>query len=244
MKKTMTLMIGLILSFGTFSQGALGEVKGTVLEGETDVVVFGAHVFIQSGGQQYNARTDDRGSFRLSGIPAGKYILNVSYLGDTMQNIMVNVPMDGIYRTGDIHFVSDVLNMAVVNVRYNSDELKLIDGDLPVTRLTSTEIMQSPLRTNIKSLINSMSTDVRMTNDGELVFRGARKGDMLYLMDGVKTASIGNVPSSSIGRMMIFTGGLPAKYGDTLGGVVIMETKSYFDLYRAWEAEQIRAGKM
>ena len=82
-----------------------------------------------------------------------------------------------------------------------------------------------------------------MTNDGELVFRGARKGDMLYLMDGVKTTSIGNVPSSSIGRMMVYTGGLPAKYGDTLGGVVVMESKSYFDLYRKWEAEEIRAGR-
>ncbi len=240
----MTLLIGVFLSFGSFSQGALGEVYGTVFEGETDVVAFGAHVFIKSGGQQYNARTDDRGSFRLSGIPAGRYVLNISYLGDTMTNIMVNVPMDGIYRTGDIHFVSDILNMDVVTVTYNRDEIKLIDGDLPITRLTAEEINRSPLKTDIKSLINSMSTDVRMTNDGELVFRGARKGDMLYLMDGVKTASVGNVPSSAIGRMMIFTGGLPAKYGDTLGGVVIMETKSYFDLYRVWEAEQIRLGNI
>lgn len=237
-------MIGVLLSFGSFSQGALGEVKGTILEGDTEASAFGAHVFIVSGGQQYNSRTDDRGSFRISGIPAGKYILNVSYLGDTMNNIMVNVPMDGIYQAGDIHFKSSVLNIEVINVSYNRDELKLIDGDLPVTRLTAEEITRSPVKTDIKALINSMSSDVRMTNDGELVFRGARKGDMLYLMDGVKTASVGNVPSASIGRMMIFTGGLPAKYGDTLGGVVVMETKSYFDLYRAWESEQIRAGKM
>jgi len=244
MKKTMTLLIGTLLSFGTFSQGALGEVKGTVLEGDTEVSAFGAHVFIVSGGQQYNARTDDRGSFRISGIPAGKYVLNISYLEDTMTNIMVNVPMDGICQLGDIHFISDILTLVVMDAVYNKDALKMIDGDLPVTRLTAEEIARSPVKTDIKSLINSMSSDVRMTNDGELVFRGARKGDMLYLIDGVKTASVGNVPSASIGRMMIFTGGLPAKYGDTLGGVVVMETKSYFDLYRAWESEQIRLGKI
>ena len=82
-----------------------------------------------------------------------------------------------------------------------------------------------------------------MTEDGELVFRGARKGDMIYLVDGVKTREVGSVPGVSIGRMMVYTGGLPAKYGDTLGGVVVMESKSYFDLYRAWEAQQIREGK-
>jgi hypothetical protein len=37
--------------------------------------------------------------------------------------------------------------------------------------------------------------------------------------------------------MMVYTGGLPAKYGDILGGAVILETKSYFDLYRQWQAE-------
>ncbi len=244
MKKVLTLLIGLFLSSGTFGQGAPGEVVGTIFEGKTNVVAYGAHVFIKSGGQQYNARTDDRGRFRISGIPAGKYMLNISYLEDTMSNIPVTVPMDGICQMGDVAFVSSVLDVEIVTVIYNRDEVKLIEGNLPATRLTAEEINRSPLKTDIKALINSMSTDVRMTNDGELVFRGARKGDMLYLIDGVKTGSIGNVPSSSIGRMLIFTGGLPAKYGDTLGGVVIMETKSYFDLYRIWEAEQIKAGKM
>jgi hypothetical protein len=69
-----------------------------------------------------------------------------------------------------------------------------------------------------------------------LVFRGARKGDMIYMIDGIKANDVVNVPSVSIGNMMVYTGALPAKYGDTLGGVVVVETKSYFDLYRAWMA--------
>jgi hypothetical protein len=32
--------------------------------------------------------------------------------------------------------------------------------------------------------------------------------------------------------MVIYTGGIPAKYGDTMGGVVVLETKGYFDLLR------------
>ena len=87
-----------------------------------------------------------------------------------------------------------------------------------------------------------MSSEVRKTEDGELVFRGARKGDMIYLIDGVKTRDAGSLPGVSIGRMQVYTGGLPAKYGDTLGGVVVIESKSYFDLYRSWESDQIRKG--
>jgi hypothetical protein len=82
-----------------------------------------------------------------------------------------------------------------------------------------------------------MSSEVKLSEDGELMFRGARKGDMIYVLDGIKSNEVFNAPSCSIARMMVYTGGLPAKYGDILGGAVILETKSYFDLYRQWQAE-------
>jgi outer membrane receptor for ferrienterochelin and colicin len=112
-----------------------------------------------------------------------------------------------------------------------------------VKALTSEEIERSPDKFNIKNLVTSMSPDVKVSEDGELMFRGARKGDMVYMMDGMKSNEVSTVPSCAIGRVMVYTGGLPAKYGDTLGGVVVMETKGYFDLYRQWEATEIKTGK-
>ena len=44
-----------------------------------------------------------------------------------------------------------------------------------------------------------------------------------------------SVPGVSIGALEAYTGGIPAKYGDTTGGVIVLETKSYFDLYNAWK---------
>ena len=244
MKKIIMILTAAIMTGSAFGQGNLGEVIGTVVENGTVVPAYGAHVFIDDHGRKFNARADEEGRFRISGIPAGTYILQVRYLGDTLQEkIIADVPMDGFFNAGTINFRSGILNIKDIYVSAQA-KIRMIDGNLPVTTLTSEEINRSPAKTNIKDLINSMSSDVRLTNDGELVFRGARKGDMLYLIDGIKTASVGNTPSSAIGRMMIYTGGLPAKYGDTMGGVVIMETKSYFDLYRRWEASQLRAGKM
>jgi hypothetical protein len=31
--------------------------------------------------------------------------------------------------------------------------------------------------------------------------------------------------------MQVYTGGVPAKYGDTTGGVIVVETKSYLEEY-------------
>ena len=234
----------MLLSTALLGQSNLGEVIGTVVDKNDGTPVYNAIAYIETGGTKYQERTDYDGRFRITGIPAGTYILAVKHYEDTMKNIIVHVPMDGFFQTGELKFESTIFVYGPVEAAHYRDKIQLIDGNLPVKTLTAEEIDKSPLKFDVKGLIASMTSDVRMMEDGELVFRGARKGDMLYLMDGVKTATVGSVPGCSIGRMMVYSGGLPAKYGDTLGGVVVMESKSYFDLYRQWEAEQIRnAGK-
>ena len=243
MKKQMILSF-MLLAGTLYGQGNLGEVIGTVVDFKTKVPLYDALTFIETGGTKYQAKTDYDGRFRISGIPAGTYILNVRQYEDTMKNIIVEVPMDGFFQTGIIKFKSSIIDVDVVDVVYVRDAIRLVDGNLPVRTMTAKEIDKSPLKFDMKGLISSMSSEIRLGDDGSLAFRGARKNDMLYLVDGVKTSEVGSVPGCSIGRMMVYTGGLPAKYGDTMGGVVVMESKSYFDLYRQWEAEQIRSGNL
>ncbi len=237
------MMSFFLLVTGTlFGQTNLGEVIGTVVDKKTNQPVYDAIAFIETAGTKYQVRTEYDGRFRISGIPSGTYILQIRQYEDTMKNIIVNVPVDGFYQTGIIKFESTLMTLGAVDAGYNKNEIKLISGNLPVKTLTAEEIDKSPLKFNVKGLIASMSSEIRLDDDGSLAFRGARKNDMLYLVDGVKTSNVGSVPGCSIGSMMVYTGGLPAKYGDTMGGVVVMESKSYFDLYRQWEAEQIRSG--
>lgn len=48
------------------------------------------------------------------------------------------------------------------------------------------------------------------------------------------TGEIG-IPGLAIGAMKVYTGGVPAKYGDVNGGVIVVETKSYFDLSKEYK---------
>ncbi len=240
--KNALVVLALLIVGQVSAQQALGEVTGTVVEYGSTIPAVDARIVIKDGTRIYQAKTDLDGEFRISAIPAGKYLVNIVFKADTMSNISIDVPMDGIARMGVVQFEGKITEIIGADVVADRNEVKLIDGNLPVTKITAEEIGQSAVRTNIKDLITSVSSNVQQTADGQLVFRGARKGDMIYMIDGVKTSDAGTIPSVSIGYMMVYTGGLPAKYGDTLGGVVVIESKSYFDLYRAWEADQIRQG--
>ncbi|NGF75120.1 carboxypeptidase-like regulatory domain-containing protein [Fluviicola sp. SGL-29] len=228
------LMIAALLMTGYSSsaQVALGEIQGYLVEKSTKELVPLTHVFIRDLDKVYQVISDEEGMFRISAIPAGTYTLQIRYEGDTIKVDPVQIKMNSITQLGKIE-LAPIQQLGTV---YITPGVRLIDGDLPIPQLTGDEIAKSVAKFDPKGLITSMSSEVRIADDGSLVFRGARKGDMIYMIDGIKANDVVTVPSSAIGSMMVYTGALPAKYGDTLGGVVVVETKSYFDLYRAWMA--------
>lgn len=242
MKKWIIGCLLTVVSGITFGQQAMGEVHGYVKDKKTGEGIFGARVFINDQDKVYQVKSEPDGGFRISAIPAGEYLLNIQFGPDTMRNLAVVVPMDGIYRMGDVEFDSKIQVLKQIDI--TPPKVALVDGNLPVLKITAEDIKNSPSKFDPKGMLTASSSEIRMTEDGDLVFRGARKGDMLYMIDGIKSREVNTVPSCAIGNMMVYTGGLPAKYGDTLGGVVVMETKSYFDLYREWYGEQLKAGKL
>lgn len=244
MKKVIGIFV-LLCSQLVSAQTSLGDVIGEVVDINTKAPIFSATVIIDDNGTLYRAKSEMDGRFRISGVPSGKYLVRAIYFEDTSSYYEVNVPSDGYGNVGEIdlgqEFGATTEKEAIV---VTGKKLKIDFGEHPVHEITSEDIKNSPLKFSPKDLIIATTSDVRMTPDGDLVFRGARKGDMLYMIDGIKSNEVGTVPSCSIQRMKIYTGGLPAKYGDTLGGVVVMETKSYFDLYREWYGEQLEKGAL
>ena len=93
---------------------------------------------------------------------------------------------------------------------------------------------------NPANLLKVLGEGAFKINEGtqEIYFRGSRSNGIATYLDGLKiNGSIPSVPAVSIKSYAVYTGGLPAKYGDTMGGVIEIETKSFFDLYNQRIAE-------
>lgn len=223
----------LFLSSGgwVFGQGSLGEIIGSVIDSKDNSALTSAKVWVEDNGKLYQTRTDVDGRFRISAVPAGKYLVSIATIDDTMKGFPVEVVPDGFGNTGIIRFTSAKIIPDII-IDGGLAKARIAITAIPVFTLQAKDLIRSPDKLSITKLVTAMTTDVKVNDDGELMFRGARTGDMLYLIDGVKTRTIGAMPSSAIGNILVYTGGMPAKYGDTLGGVIVLETKSYFDLLR------------
>lgn len=225
----MTIAINL-MSIGLIAQASFGEIKGKVLDQETKEPVPFSNVYVMSNGNAVGTVTNIDGEFKIKPLPAGTYDLvvsNVEYGTTTLPGIIV--------QTEQIAFAGEILiaNGNVIKV-LDVSSVKLINPEETSLVTTSWEqIKNSPTRTNINRIAGDGNSNVQVSEDGnEIYFRGSRNGDVLYIVDGVKiTGGRPILPSQGINRMSVYTGGVPAKYGDTMGGVIVIETKSYFDLY-------------
>lgn len=225
---------GILLSLGSFAQGSFGEIMGKMYEkSDSENPAYDATVWVEHAGAKIRSKVDMDGRFRISAVPIGKHKLYATYLGDTLkETVIASVKADGITNVGRINILEGLVNLEGVTVRGTKEPL--IDfGDVGIRRISAEDIMLSPVRNSPKDLIISRNSDIKMDANGDLMIRGARAGDMTYFIDGVKMDDVKAIPSVAIGGMTVYSSAIPAKYGDTTGGVIMMETKSYHDLWRA-----------
>ncbi|MFZ4401348.1 MAG: carboxypeptidase-like regulatory domain-containing protein [Bacteroidales bacterium] len=229
------ILVSTMLS-GTFGQ--IGSIRGKVIDSITNETLPGANAYIEIGKVLIGASTDAYGYFHIKGLNPGVYNVNISYIGYNKKIITtVRVNYNEMTSLEDIYLTTKNDLNPIEIVEYTD---KLI-GAKPLEVIRSKDIKNIPNSKNLTYLLNAITPGVLVSDDGrEVYFRGARNGGVVYYVDGVKQRDGEyKIPSTAVASIMVYMGDVPAKYGDFDGGVVVVETKSYFDL----EAERMAAKK-
>ncbi|MDD5570172.1 MAG: carboxypeptidase-like regulatory domain-containing protein [Bacteroidales bacterium] len=226
----LTAMVIFGFCMNSFSQN-IGEIKGTVYDSATNETVPGIIVYVKVGENLIGTNSDANGNFTLKPLNSGNYDVIFSYQGKircTLYSVRVN--------TDKITFLNNIkinpyLELTPVKIVWVDPLINPEDpGIIPIPNKLTKNL---PEPKNIGKIIQIMIPDAFVKENGEIFFRGSRSGDAAYYVDGVRTIEDKiNLPASAIGNIAVYTGGVPAKYGDFTGAVVSIETKSYFDSYK------------
>ncbi|MPM02744.1 hypothetical protein SDC9_48999 [bioreactor metagenome] len=244
----LSLAIMLVLSIAVaspvFSQAG-GTIKGTLVNSVTKDPVPYANVYVKYGDDLIGAQTDDNGNFTIKPVPPGVYSVNFKCVGFTDAIVTdVRIMQDKITFLNEVDIVYgiNVFNdTTIVNIFGDP----LIDPETPnMDIITHDQLDDMVSYNNINKLASITGSDIQVSDDDhEIYFRGSRSGDALYIIDGMRMINPNALcPSLAIGTMAVYTGGVPAKYGDFTGGVIVIETQSYFEWLAAQESERLRNG--
>jgi len=232
MKKLTTLLIVLIIaSTTTFAQ--TGTIKGTVKDKKTGKPLFNVAVFVKEAGTIRGDAANLDGKYTIKPLNVGKYTLTAKIPG---YKTLVTKDVD--ITSGNITFVD-------INLEPTAEKLpeitfavykdKLIDkGEPQVQKILPDELKHTVNLHNPLAIVTTLPGVTLAPNGKDVYIRGARPTSTQFIIDGMKSITGGiDIPAQAIGSIKVYTGGIPAQYGDVTGGVIVIETKSYFDLVQA-----------
>lgn len=210
---------------------------GRVLDAETRAPLPGALIIIQPGG--FQGISDERGEFRVEGVPPGMVSLEASYLG-----YATAVETSVMARTSRPTFVSLELKPAAIEVEGITVEADVFrsrdDAPTSTQRLTEVEIRRNPggIGDISRSLLSLPGVLSGVDNRNDLLVRGGGPGENAYYLDGIRIPQINHfatqgtaggalalVNADFIQDVTFFTGGFPARYGDALSSVLLIENR-------------------
>ncbi len=225
MKSIFTLLLLCLLLCGfSIHLTAQTSLEGKVTDGLSGETLTGATlVAFAKGIRKGAAVTDYNGNYSLS-IPAGTYLLEVSYLGYATQKISGVVVKNGQLNRLQILMESDEYTLdPVIFVDY-ANPLIPPDGTKRGMLLTSEEIQYIPSR-NIRNILAMSAGVAQEDENSDLSIKGSRLNATNFYIDDFLVNGNLLIPISEIEQMEVITGGIDAKYGDVTGGLVSIITK-------------------
>lgn len=231
-----------------WAQSSYGEIRGTIKNDANEDVPLATIQVLQGTRFVGGTQADMNGQYTYKPLEAGSYELVVQESGH--QTTKINKIKVGANATTYLNVTMAANTLTAIDFTVAATERDYTNTGVDqnvyqMKSLSSEEILQqaSGNRGDIISLLPTMTSEIIEGADGGLHFRGGRSGSSAYFVDGTRVNDIGMLPGLSIENLTVFSGGIPAAYGDTAGGVVIVTTKSYFSGIRDKRIRTARANE-
>lgn len=229
--KKLFILISITLFVITNSFAQLGEIKGFVKDKKTGEPIWNAAVYVEFAGTLIGDAADFDGKYTIAALSPGTYTVITKIQGYApvkTKNVLVTSGKASYVNVELLATAETLPEFVIVTHR-----IPLIDKTEPgVQHVDPKSFQRDPNRINPIKAIAGLTAGVQLAPNGkDVMIRGARPTSTQFITDGVKsrTGEIG-IPGLAVGSVKVYTSGIPANYGDVTGGVIVVETKSYFDL--------------
>jgi len=224
MLKKLLLTIGIALTYSAYVIAQTATIQGTITDQETGEPIPFANIVAERGGTQVGGATSDfEGRYSIRPIEPGRYDIRATYVGYRPLLIQgVTVAANQI-RFLDVQMEPTAITLEEFEVREYA--VPLIDKDQTSSgaTITAEEIAKMPNRS-----ANAIAISVGgvFSADGERgSVRGQRQEGTIMYIDGIRVRGSSALPEAAIEQVSVILGGVPAQYGDAVGGIINVTTR-------------------
>ncbi len=227
---TGTLAGGLVAPSAVHAQSSTsGAIQGRITDTKTGEPLAGVTIVATSGASSQTGITEDDGTYKITGLPPGDYLVTFFFGDSTIERKGVNV---GVQKTTPVFQKIDTQS-AVSETIYVDDKAPAIDPTSTSQGITIDREYTKNIPVPGRTFESALGAAAGSQNDGVgVAFSGSSSLENQYYVDGVNTTGLryGSVGSPVINEFIeeieVITGGYNAEYGRATGGVVNVVTKT------------------
>ena len=238
MRANLIKSIIVLLSLTQFTFAA--DISGRVTDAGSGDFLPGANVVV--AGTNFGASSDRSGSYSISGLAAGDYTLQVSYIGYSDYSAQVTVAGENV--ANDIQLSVSYVSMEAVNVDgLAQGQVKALNQQRSagnIKNVVSRDQMEKFPDQNVADVLQRLPGIALESDHGEgryVQIRGAEASLNTTTINGVKVPSpedkrkisLDIIPSYSLGSVEVTKAITPDMDADAIGGHVNLITKNAFD---------------
>lgn len=227
MANRLLIFFCVVFALNVYAQERPGRLLGRVFEktNPREPVPF-ANVVVKdkAGAIIKGTAADDNGNYNISPLNPGTYNIEVTAVGyakATIAGILIK-PNEATTLNIPLQEATEMLTEVTITW-----EKPLVDNK---TVVTSEEIVNMAIR-DVAAVAATAAGAFQAVEGGGISIRGGREDATTYFIDGVKVRGSLSLPQGAIAQQQVYTGGVPAQFGDAIGGVISTTTKGPSPVY-------------
>ncbi|MGB1247324.1 MAG: TonB-dependent receptor [Chitinophagales bacterium] len=238
MKQIFSLIL-LLLSYSIGFSQTTQNIKGQILDLDTQEPLFGAAVYC-SGYETQGVTTDINGNYTIENIPVGQIQVIASYLGYETYYSGVITHNSGKTTLLPIEMSSNAVDLGEILIIANYDIGQAKNEDLTVSTrsisLKEANRFAGSIGDPGRVVLNMPGVQTSQDNNTDIMVRGNSAMGILWRLEGIDVPNVNHFsrPGSSgggisalspnvLGTYDFSTGAFPAEYGNAIAGVFDMK---------------------
>ncbi len=202
-----------------------GKLFGRIVDKDSKEPVAFAGVKLFSGGAlKGGANADFDGNYSVSPVSPGTYtveVLGVGYVKEVIKDVKIGFEQT---RKLDVQLTSSSKTTEEVVIKAYKEPIIGVDNGEKVS-LSAEQIAKIPTR-NVNSMVATQANVFSADDNNNVNIKGMRTTDNAVFINGIRQFGTNLPPAEAIEELSIVSGGIPAQYGDALGGIISITTKS------------------
>lgn len=235
MKFILTLFLFALASYG-YAQDLNQTVRGTIIDFDTKVPIYGAKVILVGSSPIKGAITDENGDFKLQDVTIGRVQLQITAMGYQdifLPNILVESGKETVLNP---EMLSDIQKVEEVEIVARKDKSEALNKMATVSAKTFSVEETNRYAGSLNDPARMVSAFAGVTGnpegDNDIVVRGNSPRGILWRLDGIdipnpnhfaNNGATGGPISALNGAMLansdFFSGAFAPEYGNALSGV-------------------------